>query len=307
MMETEETKPNKASAAGRTTVPLWALLVPVIAALVIVLVASQRTDGRLHLWVFDVGEGDAILLLTPHGHSVLVDGGPGATPLAEAVGKHLPFWQRYVDIAVLTAPKQENLMGLVDLLGRYKLGQVVQTQFTATDSLQKLWLNDLKQSGTPVQSVRRGDLIGFQDEPDVTLRVLNPGDGDILKGDRGTLQNAHSIVLRVEYGATNILLAGDIESGAETNMLLQASDLLSSQVLKVADFGSDNASTPSFLSAVKPQVSIVSVAAGNKPGYPSQDVLDRLHNGGSQVYRTDQAGSVEITAEKDRFWVQSER
>ncbi len=85
--------------------PFWSVLVPVIAAIAIVLVASQRTDGRLHLWVFDVGEGDAILLLTPHGHSVLIDGGPGATPLAEAVGKHLPFWQRYVDIAVLTAPK----------------------------------------------------------------------------------------------------------------------------------------------------------------------------------------------------------
>ncbi len=87
-------------------------------------------------------------------------------------------------------------MGLVDLLGRYKLGQVVQTPFTATDSLQKLWLDDLKQSGTAVQSVRRGDLIGFQDEPDVTLRVLNPGDGDILKGDQNTLENEHSIVLQ---------------------------------------------------------------------------------------------------------------
>ncbi len=90
-------------------------------------------------------------------------------------------------------------------------------------------------------------------------------------------------------------------------MLLQASDLLGSQVLKVADFGSDNASTQGFVSAVNPQVSIVSVGAGNKPGYPSQDVLDRLHNGGSQIYRTDQAGSVEIIAEKDRFWVRSDR
>ena len=72
-------------------------------------------------------------------------------------------------------------------------------------------------------------------------------------------------------------------------------------------FGSDNASTQSFVAAVKPEVSIISVAAGNKPGYPSPVVLDRLHNGGSQIYRTDQAGTVEITVEKDRFWVQSEK
>jgi competence protein ComEC len=183
----------------------------------------------------------------------------------------------------------------------------VQTTFTATDTVQQIWLDDLEKSGTPIRQVSRGDVIGFQDEPEVILRVLNPGDGDILKGDKSALEDDRSIVLRIEYGETNILLAGDIESGAEINMGMQASDLLRSQVLKVAGHGSYNASTQSFIDAVKPAVSIISVGAGNKPGDPSPLVLDRLHNAGSQIYRTDQDGTVEITAEKERFWVQSER
>jgi len=306
-METEEVESNTATARTiqHATVPLWAALVPVVASLAIMLAMSQRTDGRLHLWVFDVGEGDAILLLTPHGHKVLVDGGPGVTPLAESVGEHLPFWQHNLDMAVLTEPQQENMMGLLDLLGRYKIGQVVQSEFSATTSLQKTWLAALKDAGTPVQHVRRGDLIGFEDEPDLTLRVLNPGESDILKGDANTLEHNRAIVLKVEYGGTSILLAGDIQTGAEANMIRLAGDQLSSQVLKVADHGSDNASTQGFIDAVKPVVSIISVGAGNKPGYPAPDILDRLHNAGSQVYRTDQDGTIEITVEKGRFWVQS--
>jgi len=203
--------PDSASPTIRpATVPLWAALVPVVAALAIVLAMSQRSDGRLHLWVFDVGEGDAILLLTPRGHTVLVDGGPGVTPLAESVGKHLPFWQHNLDVAVLTEPQQENMMGLVDLLARYKIGQVVQTEFSATTTLQHTWLDALKNGATPVQYVKRGDLIGFEDEPEVTLRVLNPGESEILKGDANTMEHNRSIVLKVEYGTTSILLAGDI-------------------------------------------------------------------------------------------------
>jgi competence protein ComEC len=288
-----------------STVPLWAALVPVIAALAIMLAMSQRSDGRLHLWVFDVGEGDAILLLTPRGHTVLVDGGPGVTPLAESVGKHLPFWQHNLDVAVLTEPQQENMMGLVDLLARYKIGQVVQTEFSATTTLQRTWLDALKNGATPVQHVKRGDLIGFEDEPEVTLRVLNPGESDILKGDTNTLEHNRAIMLKLEYGGTSILLAGDIQTGAEANMLRLAGDQLSGQVLKVADHGSDHASTQGFIDAVQPLVSIISVGADNKLGYPAPDILDRLHNSGSQLYRTDQNGTIEIIAEKDRFWVQS--
>jgi competence protein ComEC len=259
------------------------------------------------MWVFDVGEGDAILLLTPRGHTVLVDGGPGVTPLAEGIGSHLPFWQHSIDVVVVTQPQQENMMGLVDLLGRYEVGQVAQSEFTGTGSLQEAWHSKLRETGTPEHHVTRGDEIGFEDEPDVILKVLNPGKDDILKGDKSTLENNRSVVLAVEYGKVRMLLASDVEEAGEANMLRLAGDSLESQVLKVPSHGSGDATSPRFVEAVQPKVSIISVGEGNKAGYPSIDVINRLQDAGSQVYRTDQDGTVEVIAEKDRLWVKSER
>jgi len=268
---------------------------------------SQRSDGRLHLWVLDVGDGDAALLVTPKGHSVVVDGGPGVTPLAEGIGKHLPFWQHDLDVVVVTGPQQKNMMGLADLPGRYQIGQVVQTDFAATTALQQTWISTLDEKGILVHYATRGDMIGFEDEPEVTLKVLNPGESDILKGDKSTLENNGSIVLRINYGSVHVLLAGDVQEAGEANILRLAGDDLQSQVLKVASQGSDKASSPRFVEAVSPQVSIISVEEGNKQGDPSPAVVKKLHDGGSLVYRTDQDGTVEIVAEEDRFWVRSKK
>ena len=80
------------------TVPLWSLFLPIAATVLILLAVSQEPDGRLHLWVLDVGQGDAILLKTPNGHTALIDGGPGATPVLNGIGAHIPFWQRHLDL-----------------------------------------------------------------------------------------------------------------------------------------------------------------------------------------------------------------
>src|SRR3954468_23838488 len=96
------------------TVPRWAFLVPFVAAVLLIIVATQRGDSRLHMWVLDVGQGDWLLLGTPHGHVALVDGGPGATPVLNGIGQHLPFWQHNIDLVVLTHPHEDHMMGLVD-------------------------------------------------------------------------------------------------------------------------------------------------------------------------------------------------
>src|SRR5918912_2354978 len=95
-------------ATAGTVVPLWILPIPAIIALSRLLIASQQPDGRLHVWVLDVGQGDAILLRTPRGHTALIDGGPGATPVLNGVGRHVPFWQRNLDLLALTHPDDDH-------------------------------------------------------------------------------------------------------------------------------------------------------------------------------------------------------
>jgi competence protein ComEC len=282
--------------------PLWALLLPVLLAAALAFAVSQQPDGRLHVWVLDVGQGDATLIRTPAGHTALIDGGPGITPLAGGIGRHLPFWQRDIDLVVLTHPQQDHLMGLVELVERYDVERVVQTEFEPEGSVQEAWDAALRRNGVPVEHPRRGDLITFEDEPDVALRVLHPsGEGESAN------PNKDSVVLRLEYGSTLMLFAGDAEAGAEAEMLRESLPYLRSDVLKVAHHGSNTSTTPAFLQVVGPRVAVIPVGADNKLGHPSPTVLARLEASGAGVYRTDLDGTVEIVAEKDRFWVQPER
>jgi competence protein ComEC len=273
----------------------------------LIIIASQKPDGRLHVWVLDVGQGDAILVRTPGGHTALVDGGPGATPVLNAVGRYLPMWQRDLDLVVLTHPQQDHLMGLVELLARYQVGQVVQTEFTATVGVQAQWLKLLQEKGVPVHYARRGDSIRFAGEPDVWLRVLNPVSPSVKAAGRGGNLNDTSIVLQLVYGRHRFLLAGDVHAEAEERMALDFGADLRSDVLKVAHHGSATSSDPRFVRLVEPKVAIISVGLDNRFGHPAPETLQTLRYTGALVYRTDQNGSVELIADPQHLWVRAER
>jgi competence protein ComEC len=289
------------------TVPLWSLLLPVVATALMLLIAGQQPDGRLHLWVLDVGQGDSILLRTPKGHTALIDGGPGATPVLNGIGKHLPFWQRDLDLIVLTHPQQDHIMGLVELLERNPAHQVVQTEFTATAGVQGEWLRVVRDRSVPVHYARRGDTISFEEEPEIILRVLNPAAPDGSLEKQADNVNNTSIVLQLSYGPHDILLEGDAEWQAENEMVRYASAGLASEILKVGHHGSKTSSSTKFLAAVRPQVAIISVGAENRFGHPSPQTIQALQNEGARIYRTDLNGTVEIIADQNTMWVRSER
>jgi competence protein ComEC len=295
------------NATSPPTVPLWSLPVPFVVALLLLLFASQQPDGRLHVWVLDVGQGDSILLKTPKGHVALIDGGPGATPVLNGVGAHIPFWQRQIDLLVLTHPHQDHMMGFVELLARYGVGQVVETQFTATMGVQAEWLGAVKEHHIPVHYARRGETISFEGEPDVALRVLSPVTPDAAREKAGGDINNTSIVLHLTYGKEGMLLEGDAQQAAEEEMVRREAGELSSQVLKVGHHGSDTSSSPRFLAGIQPQVAIISVGAGNRFGHPSPQTIEALRKVGARVYRTDLDGTIEVIAARDQLWVRSEK
>src|SRR5690242_11999041 len=113
-------------ASTGATLPQGVLLLPLAALALFISISLQKPGAALRLWVLDVGQGDALLLHTPAGHTALIDGGPSATTLNTAIGKHVPFWQNSLDLVVLTSPKEDSITGLVDLLGKRKIEQIVQ-------------------------------------------------------------------------------------------------------------------------------------------------------------------------------------
>jgi competence protein ComEC len=143
----------------------------------------------------------------------------------------------------------------------------------------------------PHRVVRRGELLGIA--PSARCYVLSPGEGsapdDTL--DNHAVNN-QSVVLRLVYGRTSILLSGDAEEGVEGEVAARFASFLRSEVLKTGHHGSRTSSSSSYLDAVGPAVALISVGARNTFGHPSVAVLERLAARGIRILRTDRAGAL---------------
>ena len=241
----------------------WRLL-GVLAFLAIVawLALRQLPDGRLHVYFFDVGQGDAILVQTPDGRQILIDGGPNPTALLSELSAVLPFWDRSLDLVVLTHPDGDHLTGLLAVLDRYQVARVLDTSQTDTAPLAAAWRERLAKDSIPRTTAQRGMRIPLGD---VMLTVLHPSSKPLT----GTAsdENNNSIVLRIDYGPTSLLLTGDAESEAEADMI-KAGLPLQADVLKIGHHGSNGSSSAPFLMAVAPSEAVIQVGADNTFGHP---------------------------------------
>ena len=206
-------------------------------------------DGRLHVHILDVGQGDAIFIQTPHGHQILIDGGPDAPQTLSRVGRRMPFWDRSLDMAALTSPDEERLAGLIPVLERYHVDFVSVGPEAGSGNLYETWERLLEE--------RPSDTVGhlssgmsWQLDQDVTLRTLWP---DV--GESGPL------VLQIVYGETSILLPGDATTVVEEALVARHHEDLRSTVLLAPRHGDATAATPAFLQAVAPEVAVISVGA----------------------------------------------
>mgnify|MGYP001283898356 CR=1 FL=1 len=250
-------------------------------------------DGRLHVWFLDVGQGDAIFIQTPDGRQILVDGGPSPSALAEELGEVMPFWDRSLDLVILTHPDADHAAGLIPLFDRFRVDTALDS-LAPDDPAGAAWIeattNISRQSATRGTQIKVGDAL---------LTVLNPP--AVPTGETG---NNDSIVLRLDYGAASLLLTGDAEAEAEQEML--TADLrLAAGVLKVGHHGSAASATAGFLAAVQPQLAVISVGAENRFGHPAPALLARL--GGTEVLRTDQQGRIELISAGQGWLVRTER
>ena len=279
----------------------WRLL-GVLAFLAIVawLALPQLPDGRLHVYFLDVGQGDAILVQTPDGRQVLIDGGPNPTTLLNELSAVMPFWDRSLDLVMLTHPDGDHLTGLLAVLDRYKVGRVLHTSLTDATPLAASWRDRLAKSRIPRTIAQRGMRIQVGD---VALTVLHPGSKPLTGA---ASDNNNAIVLRVDYGPTSLLLTGDAESEAEADML-KAELPLQADLLKIGHHGSNGSTSTPFLMAVTPRMAVIQVGAENSFGHPAPEVLKRLMDARAEILRTDRNGRIEAVSDGLKLWVRASR
>ena len=295
----------RARLARLTQQPLATKLSLAVPALVAVLVWASvliLPDRRLHLYLLDVGQGDAILLRTAGGRAILVDGGPDPLLLTSRLGEILPFWQRRIDLVVATHADQDHLAGLIPVIERYRVSQVIESPTMGDSALSAQWHQTLAAAGLEPMVASRGMQILMGSG--LRLEVLHPPAG--VTAVEQADDNRNSVVLMVDAGRCRILLTADIDAETEASLLDEGLSL-GATVLKVAHHGTDASSSEAFLSAVDPQVALVSVGEGNPFGHPAEGTLQRLAALGCQVFRTDLQGTIELVTDGQRYWIRPDR
>ncbi len=271
-----------------------ALLLP-LASAVLWLAVTAPVSGRLTVTFLDVGQGDAILIEGPEGQRILVDGGPSEEAITAALGRRLPFYDRRIDLVVLTHPQADHLGGLPGVLRRYDVGSILASPVEGDSAAYRAWKAALRGESAPYHEAAAGQTIDLGNGAGLYVLSAPSQDGD---------PNADSVVVKLTMERASFLLTGDIESNREAALIRSGADLRGT-VYKVPHHGSATSSTSQFVSAVDPLVDVISVGRDNRFGHPSPDLLERL--GGDAVFRTDLHGDITVSTDGRRLWIETGR
>ncbi|MEK7104111.1 MAG: ComEC/Rec2 family competence protein [Patescibacteria group bacterium] len=242
---------------------------------------------------FDIGQGDSIFIEPPQKHQILIDGGP-SNKVAEKLGKRMPFWDKTIDLVILTHPDYDHQRGLLDVLDNYKIKNIIWTGELSEGKTFEAWLLKLQKEGAKIILAKAGTKIITGQ---VKIDILYPL--ELPKQDSQN-NNETSIVSRMVFGQTAFIFTGDANREAEQEIIL-ANKNITSDILKVSHHGSRSATSPEFLANVMPEVAIISVGANNSYGHPHQEVLSNLAEFGIKVMRTDLIGDITITSNGSNF------
>lgn len=241
----------------------------------------ENKEAGLKVYFFDVGQGDSILIQTPQKHNILIDGGPDGKTIGK-IKRSLPWWDRTIDLMILTHPHEDHVAGLLDVVKGYKIERIMYTGVVHNSPVYLEWLKLVREKKIPLILIDSPQKIVLGPKCDLDIFYPNkPLSGQAVKN-----VNNSSIVGMLECEQKKILLAGDIEKEIE-DLLLESKTDLKADIYKASHHGSNTSNTKKFLDQVKPEIVVVSVGTENKFGHPSPDVLSEIIRSGAIVYRTD--------------------
>ena len=240
----------------------------------------SSVEGLFAVYFIDVGQGDACLVRSPSGHYMFIDAGP-----TENAPSTVQFLRSHgvdkLEVLLLTHPHEDHFGGMTQIIETFDIARFI-THRGFADMYPVTRFRTMLDDDTDFVGIAAGETFSFDG---ILIEVLSPKNVD--PDD----PNESSLCLKLTYGDTSFLFTADIGNAAE-NALLACDADLHADVLKVAHHGSSASSSAAFLDAVQPSAAVISVGAGNDYGHPSSNTLRTLEARGTDIYRTDQCGSV---------------
>lgn len=255
---------------------------------------TQTHFNFLEVNFFDIGRGDAILIELPLNIQILIDGGP-SLEIIEKLNKALPFYDRTIEIVILTHPHSDHLNGLFGVFETFRVEKVFLPEIRINNNKEKklylTFLDFLQEKKQEIIFVEEGQKISYKGSE---FLIFWP-----IKGLENKEINDFSIVAKFSYGEIDFLFTGDASKKVESQLLINGFDL-ESEVLKVAHHGSKSASSKNFIERVSSEIAIISVGK-NPYGHPNEEVLRLLLNYGIKILRTDRDGDIKIISDGERY------
>ncbi len=244
---------------------------------------------------FDVGQGDAIFIVSPQSHQILIDGGPDSTIL-EKLAKEMPFWDRTIDLIILTHPEKDHLAGLIEVLKRYKVENILWTGVFRDSSEHREWIKLIEKEEAKIKIAKAGQKIKLptiSSKKFIYFDIFYPFDE--LSDQEFKNSNDTSIVTKLVFNNISYFFTGDISANIEKK-LISVNLLTESDVLKISHHGSKYSTDDYFLENVLPEIAVIQVGK-NSYGHPTPEVLEKLEKFGIKALRTDLNGDIKIVSD----------
>ena len=268
---------------------------------------TASADGNLEIKVFNVGQGDAILI-RKSGQTILID--------TSDLDEHEKFRRELkkagvtvIDKLIITHPHADHLGGVSVLFKDFTVKAVYDNGLPATAKFYRDYLKVIKNKKIPYKQLTAGEILNLA--PEVNFEVLSPLREYIesgAKNKQGKVDyNGSSIAGRLTFGNFAIMLTGDLETAGESQIVKNKAANLKCQVLKAGHHGSKTSSSDKFLRAIGADAVVISCGSGNDYGHPHQQALKRFEKNKLKIYRTDENGTVTIISDGKSYSIKGEK
>jgi competence protein ComEC len=283
-------------------------------------------SSELEVIFFDVGQGDSIFVKSPYGQNIIIDGGPDSMA-AKKIAENLPWWDKRIDLMILSHPHDDHVVGLIDVLRRYDVKEILYTGVLHSSPGYLEWLDIINKKEIILKIIKEPQTIFLGEN--LFFEIIHPFEN--LAGEKVDNLNNSSIITKLIYGNISFLFSGDCEIEIEEKMLLsdpkifnsleskkgfqdnniafKINDILNANVFKAGHHGSDTSNSQDFLEAIflsdfsgqKEKFFVIQVGEKNNFGHPSLRILKRVERMGINILRNDNDGDIKFISDGEKL------